>query len=377
MSQRKNRPVAASSRRVLLVLTLFWSGIAGVACGPDDERTTPVRPEQTSAPPRPTPVVWMSNRDTNSAVAFHANTGERLWTVPVEQQPNSVTSPRGTGKAYVTNEASNTVSVISKGVVTTTISIPTPDAKPHHMISSPDGKFVYVAEFGSNKVAVIDTGTDSLVREVVAHPEALPDFPAAKIRTHAVGISADGRTLYAVNTGANTVTALDASTGAIAWGPLTVGKGPSEVAPARDGKKLYVSIRDEDMVQVIDLSVPGSPRLLPNPVSVGDQPDTLELTPDGGLLIVALRGTPARVDLVETRSLSVRSVEIPGATTTGHQSLSGDGQTTFVAIEGARGKDEPEGVPGVAVIDNRTGEVTRHLPSPGGGRPHGVFVGEL
>ena len=319
----------------------------------------------------------MSNRDTNSAVAFHANTGERISTVPVEQQPNSVTSPRGSAKAYVTNEASNTVSVIAKGVVTATISIPTSDAKPHHIISSPDGRFVYVAEFGSNKVAVIDTVTDSLVKEFVAQPEVLPELPAAKIRTHAVGISADGRTLYAVNTGANTVSALDASTGAFAWGPLTVGKGPSEVAPARDGKKLYVSIRDEDMVQVIDLSVPGSPRLLPNPVSVGDQPDTLELTPDGGLLIVALRGTPARVDLVETRGLSVRSVEIPGATTTGHQSLSADGQVTFVAIEGAKGKDEPEGVPGLAVIDNRTGEVTRRLPSPGGGRPHGVFVGEL
>lgn len=318
----------------------------------------------------------MCNRDTNSVVAFDVKTGERVWTVPVEQQPNSVTSPRGTGKAYVTNEASNTVSVISKGVVTATISVPTSDAKPHHITSSPDGRFVYVAEFGSNKVAVIDTATDSLVKEFVAQPEVLPELPAAKVRTHAVGISADGGTLYAVNTGANTVTALDAFTGAIAWGPLNVGKGPSEAIPTRDGKKLYVSIRDEDIVQVVDLNVPGSPRLLPNPVSVGDQPDTLQLTPDGDLLIVALRGAPARVDLVETRSLSVRSVEIPGATTTGHQSLSLDGQLTFVAIEGAKGKDEPEGVPGLAVIDNRTGEVTRRLPSPGGGRPHGVFLGE-
>lgn len=358
-----------------LALTLGM-GVAGTACGGEEDQATNAPPQQTPTTARPAPVLWVSNRDTNTAVAFNTTTGERIAIVPVGQQPNSVAAPRGNGKTYVTNEAGNTVSVIDKGAVTKTITMPTPDSKPHHIVASPDGRFVYVAQFGSNKVAVIDTATDALVKEFVAHPESLPDLTADKVRTHAVGVATDGKTLYAVNTGTDTVTALDASTGTVLWGPLKVGKGPSEVAVAPDGKRAYVSIRDEDLVQVIDLSVPGRARSVDPPIVVGDQPDTLQLTPDGRTLVVALRGTPARVDLLDTATASVRPLQIPGATTTGHQALSPDGQLTFVAVEGAKGKDETEGVPGVAVIDNKTGEVTRRLVYPGGGRPHGVAMGE-
>lgn len=363
-------------RSSVLAVLIVCAAVATAACGGDEEPTTAVPSQQTPAPAPQAPLLWVSNRDTNTAVAFNPTTGARVAVVQVGQQPNSLAAPKGSGKAYVTNEAGNTVSVLSKGVVTATITIPTPDAKPHHIAPSPDGRFVYVAEFGSNKVAVIDTATDALVKEFVAHPESLPEVTGAKVRTHAVGVSADGKTLYAVNTGTDTVTALAASTGAIIWGPLQVGKGPSEVAVASDGKRAYVSIRDEDLVRVIDLSTPATPHVIEPPIAVGDQPDTLQLTPDGRTLVVALRGTPARVDLVDTVTGSVRPLEIPRATTTGHQALSGDGQLTFVAIEGAKGKDEPQGVPGVAVIDNRTGEVTHRFEYPSGGRPHGVFMGE-
>jgi DNA-binding beta-propeller fold protein YncE len=358
-----------------LALAVIVCAAATTACAGDGHGPAAVPAPQTPAP-APAPLLWVSNRDTNTAVAFNPITGARVAVVRVGQQPNSVAAPKGSGKVYVTNEGGNTVSVLSKGVATSTITMPTPDSKPHHIAASPDGRFVYVAEFGSNKVAVIDTMTDALVKELVAQPESLPELTGAKVRTHAVGVSADGRTLYAVNTGTDTVTALDASTGAIAWGPLHVGKGPSEVAVTSDGKRAYVSIRDEDLVRVVDLSSPGAPRLLDPPIGVGDQPDTLQLTPDGRTLVVASRGTPARVDLVDTASGSVRPLEISRATTTGHQALSRDGQFTFVAIEGAMGKDEPEGVPGVAVIDNRTGEVTRRFEYPSGGRPHGVFMGD-
>lgn len=358
-----------------LALTLGM-GVAGTACGGEDDQETTAPPQQTPTTARPAPVLWVSNRDTNTAVAFNTATGERITIVPVGQQPNSVAAPRANGKTYVTNEAGNTVSVIDKGVVVKTITMPTPDSKPHHIVAGPDGRSVYVAQFGSNKVAVIDTATDALVKEFVAHPESLPDVTHDKIRTHAVGVAMDGKTLYAVNTGTDTVTALDSSTGAVLWGPLRVGKGPSEVAIAPDGKRAFVSIRDEDLVQIIDLTAPGGPRVVDSPIVVGNQPDTLQLTPDGRTLVVALRGTPARVDLVDTVTASVRPLQIPGATTTGHQALSPDGQLTFVAVEGVKGKDEVEGVPGVAVIDNKTGDVVSRLVYPGGGRPHGVSMAE-
>ena len=95
---------------------------------------------------------------------------------------------------------------------------------------------------------------------------------------------------------------------------------------------------------------------------VGTRPDTLQLTPDGKLLVVTLRGMPAQISLLDTRTFAVRIVDIPGHVTTGHHWLSEDGRQTFVAVE------RPGGL---AVVDNRTAEVVADYPYPGGPRPRG------
>ena len=82
--------------------------------------------------------------------------------------------------------------------------------------------------------------------------------------------------------------------------------------------------------------------------------------------MVALRGSPAEVGLVDTSTFGVTGTFIVG-TTTGHQWLSANGHYTFVAVVG------PPGVAGVAVIDHRTAAEVARYPYPGGGRPHGLF----
>jgi hypothetical protein len=100
---------------------------------------------------------------------------------------------------------------------------------------------------------------------------------------------------------------------------------------------------------------------------VGTQPDTLRLAADGKVLVVALRGTPAQISLLDTSSLQVRTVTIPGHLTTGHEWLSANGKFTFVALESPAG---------VAVVDNQAGTVAADYAYPaaaGGARAHGVF----
>ena len=304
--------------------------------------------------------VWVTNRAHNDVTAFDGRTGAAIVTIPVGTNPIDIVGPRNTRKVYVSNEDSNTVSVISKESLSVLgeVSMPTRSGKPHHLVQSPDGKFVYVAEFGSHRVAVIDTATDIVVREY--------DAGANGAKTHAVGVSPDGRTLYAVNSGANEIVALDASTGDRRWS-LNVGQNPSEIVVTPAGIIGYVSIRGENSIKVLDLqagAVVGDAR-------VGPEPDTMQLTNDGRTLVVALRGTPAYVALVDTNDYtSVRWTQLDG-TTTGHQWLSADGAHTFVAVEGARA--------GIGVIDNQTGEtvamhsypVARGAATPA--RPHGVF----
>jgi len=97
-------------------------------------------------------------------------------------------------------------------------------------------------------------------------------------------------------------------------------------------------------------------------------PDTLRLTPNGQQLVVALRGTPAQISLVDVgKEPSVQIVNITPGTITGHHWLSSNGRYSFVAVENPGG---------VAVIDNRTGETAATYNYPGASasnRPHGVF----
>jgi YVTN family beta-propeller protein len=309
--------------------------------------------------------VWVTNQTLNTVAAYDASTGDLLRTVGVGAKPIGVVAPPGTGAVYVSNESDDTISVINKatgGVLT----IPVGDG-PHHMVHSSSGRFVYFGEFNANTVGAINT-RDHSYRQFVASAS-----PTAK--THAVWIGQGGHTLYAVNSDADTFTALDAPTGTRHWFDVPVGDQPSEVLVTPNARTAYISIRGEDKIGIFSLAG-AKPRKV-GEVAVGDQPDTLQLTQDQRTLVVATRGSftlpggpAARVDLVDTRSLQVTPVLIQGATTTGHQWLSPDGSYTYVAIESAPGSPLP---PGVAVIDNRGAEVVATWAYPGGGRPHGVY----
>ncbi len=234
---------------------------------------------------------------------------------------------------------------------------------PHHLIASRDGRRIYVAEFGQNTIGVVDTGSDTEIAHYVANP-------VADVRTHAVYVTRDGKDLFATDTRVDRtkpgdVAHIDARTGELLCN-TAVGVDPSEILVAPDGKRGYVSVRGENKVKELDLRR-DCPVLTGREAIVGTAPDTLRLTPDRKTLVVALRGTPAQVSLLDTRTFAVQAVNIPGHTTTGHHWLSRNGTFTFVAVESPGG---------LAVVNNETGGVVADYPypnPPGGTRPHGVF----
>jgi YVTN family beta-propeller protein len=299
--------------------------------------------------------LWATNKTSNDVAVFDAATGDVIATIPVGVMPIGIIGPRDTGKVYVSNETSGTVSVISKETLSVIATIDLgPTSKPHHMNASSDGRYVFVAEFGTNKIAMIDTGTDTFV--------LITASSSAAARTHACWVSDSGR-LYAANTVANQIAQIDLASGTILQ-EITVGSNPSEVLVTANEKTAYVTVRNENKVKVVDLEGAA----VVDEVVVGTQPDTLRLTPDGKTLVVTLRGTPAQVTVVNVfKELSAQSVTISTGVTTGHHWLSQSGRYTFVAVER----------PGaIAVIDNRTLEVVTSYVYPGAqtdSRPHGVF----
>jgi YVTN family beta-propeller protein len=293
---------------------------------------------------------WATSRGPDTVTAFDGATGRVLATVPVGKAPMGLAVPRGTNKLYVGNEGSNSVSVISlsRREVIKTIDV---GSRPHHMHASADGNRVYVAEFGTNKIGVIDTMTDTLIAEWATGPPTE--------RTHAPAPTHDGKTLYAVNSMSNTLVALDAHTGAIQWSMRT-GANPSELHITHDGRTGYLSVRNDDEVEVLDLAARQVTRRIP----VGDQPDTVQLSPDEQTLVVALRGTPAEVDVINLRSFAVSKILFPAERLAGHNWLSANGRYTFVSL------DDPGAV---GVIDHRTNSIVATWPYPGGGSVHGMF----
>jgi hypothetical protein len=103
-------------------------------------------------------------------------------------------------------------------------------------------------------------------------------------------------------------------------------------------------------------------------IAVGPQPETLLLTRDRKTLIVSMRGTPARLAFVDTRSLTVATVDLAGAGSFGDlAAMSRNGRLVYATFD--RGAT---GVGGVAVVDIRRRTVIDTWDYPDVGRVHGV-----
>ena len=301
---------------------------------------------------------FVTERQLGSVTAFDGATGIPRWTQRTGAAPIGVTQPRSTGKVYTSDEGANQMSVFDARSGAPLGAIPMGPA-PHHLMASRDGRRIYVGEFGQNTVGVVDTRTDTEIAHFVANP-------LANARTHAVWIA--GHDLYTTNTRAvrsdpGDVGHLDARTGALLCN-TSVGVDPSEILVTRSGRRGYVSVRGENKIKELDLRG-RCPRLTGREAVIGTQPDTLQLARH--TLVVTLRGNPAQISLLDTRSFAVRLVDIPGHTTSGHHWLSRTGRYSYVAVESPAG---------VALVDNKSGAVVADYPypnPPGGNRAHGVF----
>jgi YVTN family beta-propeller protein len=299
--------------------------------------------------------LWVVNRALNNVAVFDGATGDLKAVIPAGRQPNDVTVASQTGKAYVTNEADNTVSVISTSSFEVEKTIPV-GKKPHHIKVRRDGRVVYFGLYGTNRIGHIATGTD-------AYGDATASGNKAAL-THSVFPAAEGRTdaALATNEIANTIASIRFDEPTLQW-EFAIGDRPSEVLQTRSGETAYVSVRNEDKIKRLSLDT----RAVTGSVSVGSQPDTLQLSPDERVLVVGLRGSPAQLAYVDTASMqTTASVTIGGSgTTAGHEWLSANGRYTFAAFEGPGA--------GVTIVDNKTHSVLTTYPYPGGGRPHGVY----
>jgi YVTN family beta-propeller protein len=116
------------------------------------------------------------------------------------------------------------------------------------------GDRVYTADQTSNTVSVIDPAANKLLGSIHLGenvPAPLSPPYRGELLVHGLGFSPDHKTLDVVSIGSNSVTLIDtqANTGK---GKIYVGRSPHEAFFRPDGRDLWIAVRGEDYVSVID-----------------------------------------------------------------------------------------------------------------------------
>lgn len=130
--------------------------------------------------------------------------------------------------------------------------VPGPISAPEIPITHRDR--VYAAEQFSNTVSVTDAADNTLlgvIRLGDPSPGNFSPLYRGQLLVHGLGFSPDHRTLVVVSIGSNSVTFIDTNTNAIEH-TTYVGRSPHEAFFTPNGAEVWVTVRGEDYISVLD-----------------------------------------------------------------------------------------------------------------------------
>ena len=103
------------------------------------------------------------------------------------------------------------------------------DQAPVDIVFNPDNGLLYVANFGSGTVSVIDPATNT----VVGTPIPVGLFPVG------IAFNPDNGFMYVTNQGDGTVSVINPATNTVVGTPISVGNSPNDIAFNPDNGLLY------------------------------------------------------------------------------------------------------------------------------------------
>jgi YVTN family beta-propeller protein len=248
-------------------------------------------------------------------------------------------------RVLVTNEGSNTVSVIEGTKVIATIPV---GNRPRGLAITRDGTRAFVALGKDDAVAVIDVASCRVVDTVPvgSDPEQ-------------VAVSADGRTVYVSNEALDSATAVTVK-GHASLFRVAVGKEPEGAVLDPSGTKVYITGESDSSVTVLDASTGKRVGFF----HVAERPRFMAFAPRAAWALVSTENG-GTVHVVDVRRDSVVST-IPigdGTTKPTGIAISPDGRWAYVA-NGRAGQ--------VTVLDMTARKVVSNIPV--GERPWGVSL---
>jgi YVTN family beta-propeller protein len=166
--------------------------------------------------------------------------------------------------------------------------VPGSAAAPDIPVSNRDR--VYAAEQFSNTISVIDPSANrslGVIRLGDTQPGNLSPLYSGQVLVHGLGFSPDHRTLAAVSIASNSVTFIDTATNAVKH-VTYVGRSPHEVFFTPNGAEVWVTVRGENYVAVLD----GTSFLEKTRITLPNGPGMTIFSPDGKYGYVCSSFTP-------------------------------------------------------------------------------------
>lgn len=191
--------------------------------------------------------------------------------------------------AYVTNEESNTVTVIDRSS-DRVIDVLEVGVRPKGIVVSPDSSRAYVVNSGSNNLTVLDVKNNRVFHTVNLEIAANPSD---------VAIHPSGRTLYVANTALNSVSVIDAASFQLIE-MIAVGQRPVALATDLNGTRLLVANMGSNTVSVIDT---GRNRVAAT-IPVELQPIAVSFDPNGSRAFISHLRSP-RIAVISLSNLRV------------------------------------------------------------------------
>ncbi len=186
-----------------------------------------------------------------------------------------------TGRIFVTNERSNTVSVINGSTLAVEATIEIGD-RPRGIGLSPDGSELYIAVSEENKIKVVDPSSLKILREFDAgsDPETFAVHPNGNI--------------YISNEDDAKASVFNPKTGELI-AAIQVGLEPEGVAISPDGKRVIVTSESTNMLHVIK----APENIIESHILVGSRPRAATFTQAGNIAYATaeISGEVVKVDV--------------------------------------------------------------------------------
>ena len=288
-------------------------------------------------------VAYISNSASNTVSVIDTTDNTVKATVNVENNPWGVAATLD-GKVYVANDQSHTVSVIDVATNTVTATVPVGNT-PFGVAANLNGTKIYVTNQGSNNVSVIDTATDTVTASVDV--ESIPAGIAVNPAGTKVYVTQENGNVSVIDTANNTVIA-----------NVSVGGIPTGITVSPTGRKAYVT--SQNTVYVIDTVT----NTVTTSVDVGLDPAGVAVSPDGTKVYVANMGS-STVSVIDTASNTVTTTVGVGSYPFG-VAVTLDGTKAYVANTNSND---------VSVIDTASNTVITTVPVGNSPFAFGQFIG--